>query len=56
MGRVEVQGQTWQKVNETPSQQNKVGMVVYACGPSYLGGVGRRIGLRPAQATALEPL
>jgi hypothetical protein len=29
-----------QKVSETPSQQNKLGEVVYNCNTSYEGGIG----------------
>jgi hypothetical protein len=41
--RVEVVGQSGQKVSETPPQQTKLGMVVHTHHPSYVGGVNRRI-------------
>jgi hypothetical protein len=43
MERIEVQGQTEQKVSETPISTNKPGMVVHSCNPSYPGGISRRL-------------
>jgi hypothetical protein len=33
------------KVSETPILINKLGVVVYICGPSYVGGIGKRINI-----------
>jgi hypothetical protein len=40
---MEVQDQPMQKVNKTPSQLIKLGMVAYICYPSYVGRIDRRI-------------
>jgi hypothetical protein len=45
--KMEVQGQPWQKVKETPSQQ-KSGMATYVCNTSCQGGIGRKIAVQPA--------
>jgi hypothetical protein len=34
----DIQGQSGQKVSETSSQQNKVGVVAHVCNFSYAGG------------------
>jgi hypothetical protein len=41
--KIMVQGQAGQIVHETPSQQEKPGLVVYICHPSYMGSINRRI-------------
>jgi hypothetical protein len=40
--RIMVWCQSRQKVSKTPLSTNKYGMVVHACNPSFLGGIGRR--------------
>jgi hypothetical protein len=32
----------WAKVSETPTSINKSDVVALICGPSYVGGIGRR--------------
>jgi hypothetical protein len=41
--RIVVRGHLGQKVSETPISTNKLGMVVYACNPRYMGSIGGRI-------------
>jgi hypothetical protein len=45
-GRIAVQGQHRQKVSETPSQQNMLGMVVHAYHPSYEECISKGITIR----------
>jgi hypothetical protein len=42
-----IQGQPGQKVSETPNSINKTDMGIYTCNHSYVGGIGRRIAMRP---------
>jgi hypothetical protein len=44
--RLMVQVQSMEKVSETSHLNNKPGMVVYACHPSYAGGMNRRIAVQ----------
>jgi hypothetical protein len=43
MGRILVRGQLGQKSFQDTISNNKMGVVVLACHPSYTGGIGRRI-------------
>jgi hypothetical protein len=36
-------GQLGQKVSETPTSINKLGVVIHSCKPSFTGGISRRI-------------
>jgi hypothetical protein len=44
--KIMVGGQLGQKVNETPSQPKKLGLIVPACHSSYMGSINRRIVLQ----------
>jgi hypothetical protein len=37
VGKIAVGDQPMQKVSETPISTNKLGMIVHACGPIYMG-------------------
>jgi hypothetical protein len=41
--RTEFQGQPRGKISKTPSQQNKLGVMVHNYNHSYAGGIDRRI-------------
>jgi hypothetical protein len=47
IGKITVQRQPWQKLSETPISINKLGSAVNVCGPSSMGGTGRRILSQP---------
>jgi hypothetical protein len=44
--RMEIQGQSGQKVSKNPISTNKLGMVVHVCHPSYIESTNRRIVLQ----------
>jgi hypothetical protein len=53
--RMEIQGQPWQKVCKTSSQQKRLGMV--ACiYPRYLRSVNRKIAVQASPGKKLYPI
>jgi hypothetical protein len=43
ISRIMVESHPGQNNSKTPISTNKLGVVVSICGPSYVGGMGRRI-------------
>jgi hypothetical protein len=49
ISRIKFQSQHGQKFSKTLISTNKLGIVAYACDPSYTGSVGRRTVLAPSK-------
>jgi hypothetical protein len=53
--RIKGGDQPRQKVNETPSQPIKLGIVVYICHPRHMGSINRRIEVQPCPSKSVRP-
>jgi hypothetical protein len=53
IGRIRVQGQPWQNVPETQTQE--LGVVGCTCHPSYMGSINRRIVVQADLGISVRP-
>jgi hypothetical protein len=55
IGRIAVQGQTRQKVCETPSQAIKLGTMSCTCHPRYAEGINKRFAVQAGSDSNVRP-